>query len=37
MFDFGSIFASIATLFQDLFGAILGPLLELLSGIFPGA
>jgi hypothetical protein len=35
MLDFGGLFASVLTIFQDLFTQILGPVLELFGGIFP--
>lgn len=37
MFDFGGIFAAVFGLFENLFGAILGPLFELIGDIFPGS
>ena len=37
MFDFSSIITAILGLFQNLFGSILGPLLDLFGGNFPGS
>jgi hypothetical protein len=35
--DFGGILGSIVAFFQEIFGAILAPLLQLIGGFFPGA
>ncbi len=35
MFDFSSILTAILGLFQDLFGSILDPLMQLIGSLFP--